>query len=78
MAPIALGLGADTGFRAPMAIAVVGGLLTSTLLSLVVVPSVFTLMDDVERWAGRRLSRLLTSGPHDAMEPATPHPQPAE
>jgi len=78
MAPIALGLGADAGFRAPMAIAVVGGLLTSTLLSLVVVPSVFTLMDDVERWAGRHLSRFLTSGPHDALEPTSSHPQPAE
>ena len=42
MAPVALGLDSDVSFRAPMAIAVIGGLLTSTVLSLVVVPVVFT------------------------------------
>jgi HAE1 family hydrophobic/amphiphilic exporter-1 len=68
MAPVALGLGADAGFRAPMAIAVIGGLLTSTLLSLIVVPSVFTLMDDFQHWIGGHLSRLVTSGPQDAVE----------
>jgi hydrophobic/amphiphilic exporter-1 (mainly G- bacteria), HAE1 family len=52
-----------------MAIAVVGGLVTSTLLSLVVVPSVFTLMDDLEGWLGRHLGRLLSSGPHEAAAP---------
>jgi HAE1 family hydrophobic/amphiphilic exporter-1 len=78
MAPIALGLGADSGFRAPMAIAVVGGLVTSTLLSLVVVPSVFTLMDDLEGWLGRRLGRLLTSGPHEAAAPIAVRGEPAE
>jgi predicted RND superfamily exporter protein len=43
-----------------MAIAVIGGLITSTLLSLLVVPAVFTYVDDVERglgWLGRRLRR---------------------
>lgn len=48
MMPIALGLGADAEFRAPMAIAVIGGLLSSTLLSLVYVPAVFTIMDDLD------------------------------
>ncbi len=47
MLPIALGLGADPSFRAPMAIAVIGGLITSTMLSLFVVPVVFTYVDDV-------------------------------
>ncbi|MDR0564645.1 MAG: efflux RND transporter permease subunit [Azoarcus sp.] len=52
MLPLALGLGrADTSFRAPMAIAVIGGLVTSTLLSLFVVPVVFTFVDDFARWA---------------------------
>lgn len=50
MAPIALGYGADASFRQPMAFAVIGGLLTSTALSLLVVPVVFTLVDDLERW----------------------------
>ena len=47
MLPVALGLGADPSFRSPMAIAVIGGLITSTFLSLLVIPVVFTLVDDV-------------------------------
>jgi multidrug efflux pump subunit AcrB len=60
MLPIAIGLGADADFRSPMAIAVVGGLVTSTLLSLVVIPSVFTVFDDMQRWVVPRLKRMLT------------------
>src|SRR5690606_27034564 len=48
MLPIALGLTADASFRAPMAVAVIGGLITSTVLSLVVVPAAFTPVDDAE------------------------------
>jgi multidrug efflux pump subunit AcrB len=55
MMPLALGWGADPSFRSPMAIAVIGGLMTSTLLSLLVVPAVFTYVDDVSVWLGRRL-----------------------
>jgi Cu/Ag efflux pump CusA len=47
MLPIALGMGADPSFRQPMAIIVIGGLLTSTMLSLLVVPVIFTLVDDL-------------------------------
>jgi multidrug efflux pump subunit AcrB len=46
MMPIAIGLGTDPSFRAPMAIVVIGGLITSTFLSLLVVPVVFTYVDD--------------------------------
>jgi multidrug efflux pump subunit AcrB len=46
MMPIALGIGTDPSFRAPMAIVVIGGLITSTFLSLLVVPVVFTYVDD--------------------------------
>jgi multidrug efflux pump subunit AcrB len=49
MMPIALGFGADASFRAPMAVAVIGGLITSTLLSLVVIPAAYTVIDDVSR-----------------------------
>jgi multidrug efflux pump subunit AcrB len=49
MLPIALGLGADASFRQPMAIAVIGGLVTSTALSLLVVPVAFTYVDGLER-----------------------------
>ena len=68
MMPIAIGLGADSDFRSPMAIAVVGGLITSTLLSLVVIPSVFTVFDDLQHFVVRRLKRLLTVDHHH--EPA--------
>jgi len=50
MLPIALKIGADADFRAPMAIAVIGGLITSTILSLFYVPVVFTYVDDAKRW----------------------------
>ena len=50
MMPIALGLGTDPSFRAPMAIVVIGGLITSTFLSLLVIPVLFTFVDDVVQW----------------------------
>jgi hydrophobic/amphiphilic exporter-1 (mainly G- bacteria), HAE1 family len=50
MLPIALGIGAGSEARAPMAICVVGGLITSTLLTLVIVPVVFTYIDDFQNW----------------------------
>lgn len=49
MTPIAFGLGGDS-FRQPMAIAVVGGLMTSTFLSLLIVPVVFTYINLAELW----------------------------
>jgi hydrophobe/amphiphile efflux-1 (HAE1) family protein len=70
MLPMALNLsGADSGFRSPMATAVIGGLITSTVLSLVVVPVVYEVVDNTENWIGRRLRRhtrptgaMVTSG----------------
>jgi multidrug efflux pump subunit AcrB len=63
MLPVAIGWGGDSEFRAPMAIAVIGGLLTSTVLTLVVVPAVFTILDDFERWLAPRASKLLAPPP---------------
>lgn len=57
MMPIALGFSGDSSFRAPMAIAVIGGLITSTLLSLIVIPATFTVVDDLGEWMSRRLRR---------------------
>ncbi len=54
MLPIAVGLGADPSFRAPMAIVVIGGLITSTFLSLLVIPVAFTFVDDAIGWLKRR------------------------
>jgi len=66
MVPSALALGEGGSFRAPMAIAVIGGLLASTLLSLVFVPAVFTIMDDLSRLFGWIFGRFV--GPKDEPE----------
>ncbi|MDO4682862.1 MAG: efflux RND transporter permease subunit [Lautropia sp.] len=58
MLPIIIGsASADSTFRAPMGVAVLGGLLTSTALSLLVVPAVFTYVDDLGQWVLRRWRR---------------------
>ena len=59
MLPVALSTAAS-GFRAPMGIAVIGGLITSTALTLVIVPSMFAVIDDVERWIAPRVARFFT------------------
>ncbi len=59
MMPIALGIGAGSEARAPMAVAVVGGLVTSTLLTLVVIPVVFTYVDDVQNWFSRVFGKVV-------------------
>src|SRR5580658_2562138 len=63
MIPVATGLGEASDFRQPMAIAVIGGLITSTLLTLVIVPAVFTLFDDIERLAGPVAAKMLAGSP---------------
>ena len=59
MLPSALGVGEGGAFRAPMAIAVIGGIIVSTVLSLVVVPSMYLVMDDLSRLLGWVLGRFL-------------------
>ena len=73
MMPIALGLGVDPSFRAPMAIVVIGGLITSTFLSLLVIPVVFTFVDDavlkIQGWFRRKRPHPaagVARGPADA------------
>ncbi|WP_435931557.1 efflux RND transporter permease subunit [Moraxella bovoculi] len=62
MLPLVFGWGgADATFRRPMAVAVLGGLITSTLLSLVVIPVVYTLMDDLSRFFKRKKSAQSAS-----------------
>jgi multidrug efflux pump subunit AcrB len=82
MVPVAIGLHGDSSFRAPMAIVVMGGLLLSTFLTLVIVPAGFTLADDLERWIGPRLGRLLNTNSGSpvptARAPAEGSAQPAE
>ena len=71
MLPNALGLGTEPSFRQPMAIVVIGGLLTSTVLSLLIVPVVFTYVDDFLVFAKRLLRRM-------APRHETPAPAPAQ
>ena len=70
MLPVAFAIGDP--FRAPMAIGVIGGLVTSTGLTLVVVPAGFTLIDDIERWVAPRIMRAVITEPHGTSA-ATAH-----
>jgi len=65
MLPVALDIGTGDGsFRSPMAIVVIGGLITSTFLSLLVIPVVFTYVDDIVQVLGRFFKRLQSVLPH--------------
>jgi hydrophobic/amphiphilic exporter-1 (mainly G- bacteria), HAE1 family len=72
MIPLALAIGAGAEQRAPMARAVIGGLITSTLLTLFVVPVMYTFLDDLGSWV---TARLTSASDHDAAA-ATPTPVP--
>ena len=62
MLPLAAGWStADASFRSPMAVAVIGGLITSTVLSLLVVPSAFTVIDDLSKGLSWLRNRVLQS-----------------
>ncbi|UAK25966.1 efflux RND transporter permease subunit [Sphingomonas nostoxanthinifaciens] len=62
MMPTALSIGGDGSWNQPMAVTVIGGLILSTLLTLLIVPAGFSLADGLERWLGPRLARTLTNG----------------
>ena len=77
MLPIAFALGGDGSWRQPMAVAVIGGITLSTMLTLIIVPAGFTLADDMEKWIGRRIGKAF----NQAGLPVPPQPtaqQPAE
>lgn len=79
MLPTALGVSSGSEFRQPLAIAVIGGLVSSTALSLILVPVVYAVMDDVENWLKPRLARLVTmpskQDQHDVLQMGDPsHP----
>jgi len=75
MLPIALSLEGDASWRAPMGVVVIGGLIFSTILTLVLVPAYFSLAIDMERWMGRKFVKLIDNG--EAQLPGT-QPLPAE
>jgi multidrug efflux pump subunit AcrB len=76
MIPTALSLSGDSSWRAPMGVSVIGGLIVSTILTLVIVPASFSIAVDVERWMGRFFGKLIT---HDGIEgDPLSAPRPAE
>lgn len=77
MSPIALKLGEGSEWRAPMAVTVIGGLLTSTLLTLVLIPAVYTIMDDFTGVLSRapRFVRLLVRMPRFQPHQHVPEPE---
>jgi multidrug efflux pump subunit AcrB len=78
MMPSALAFGAGGEFRSPMALAVIGGLIFSTVLSLVFVPAMFMVMDDLGSFIWRYSRKLIVStGEHDDRHHQPPQQQPA-
>jgi HAE1 family hydrophobic/amphiphilic exporter-1 len=69
MLPAALRVGGAESFQGQMAVAVIGGLVASTGLTLVMVPAAFTFIDDAERWLQRKLGRRLINTAADAALP---------
>jgi HAE1 family hydrophobic/amphiphilic exporter-1 len=55
MIPVAIGAGEGGDFRAPLGITVIGGVLTSTLLTLLVIPTVYEILADTRDWLARKL-----------------------
>ncbi len=78
MLPVALSIGGDGSFRAPMGIVVIGGLIVSTVLTLVIVPAGFSLAVGAENWLAPRLKRLLTNDEGADTPKPRPAPHPAE
>src|SRR5262249_59968462 len=74
MFPSALAFGDGGAFRSPMAIAVIGGLVVSTALSLIFVPAVFTLLGDLGGVMWRLFLRVLHSAPGRAASAAAGAP----
>ena len=68
MTPIAMGWAGDPSFRAPMGVAVIGGLIVSTVMSLFIVPAMFTVVDDFQQW----LARVGRRSEEDAGPAAAP------
>jgi len=78
MTPTALSIGGDGSWNQPMAVTVIGGLILSTLLTLVIVPAGFSLADSFEKWIAPLFGRVLTYKPGDDRGHGEALPQPAE
>ena len=70
MIPVALGLGEGADFRAPLGRAVIGGVITSTVLTLLVIPTIYEIFDEWRAWFRRKLSRGSVAKGHEGLTPA--------
>ncbi|MGF1549929.1 MAG: efflux RND transporter permease subunit [Sphingomonadaceae bacterium] len=77
MVPTALALTGDGAWRAPMGWTVIGGLILSTVLTLVIVPASFSIADSFEKWLRKYAGRILSYKPGEEPPPQAA-PQPAE
>jgi multidrug efflux pump subunit AcrB len=68
MVPTALSVSGDGAFRAPMGVAVIGGLILSTILTLALVPAGFSLASDIEQWIAQKAKRLLPESSGSSQE----------
>src|ERR687887_777923 len=75
LAPLALGIEEGSELLKSAAVVLIGGLLTSTLLTLVFIPAMYTIFDDVEEWAKRLVGRVSASRRFEARELAVLHPE---
>jgi HAE1 family hydrophobic/amphiphilic exporter-1 len=73
MIPVALGRGEGAQFRQPLGVAVIGGTITSTLLTLLVIPTVYEILDDVRHWLVVRFRRVVGVGERGVAQPRTVH-----
>ena len=70
MLPTALSLSGDSSWRAPMGVTVIGGLIFSTILTLLLVPAYFSIAIDIEAWIGRKFRKfIVTEGPEPVGRP---------
>jgi HAE1 family hydrophobic/amphiphilic exporter-1 len=69
MLPVAIGHGEGADFRAPLGRAVIGGVITSTLLTLIVIPTIYEILDEFKEW-----TRAKFFGRHRTAEARTPEP----
>ena len=72
MVPVAIGAGEGADFRSPLGRAVIGGVLTSTLLTLLVIPTIYEILDGWRSWLGEKLKRrVVRSHAETIPAPAT-------
>jgi hydrophobic/amphiphilic exporter-1 (mainly G- bacteria), HAE1 family len=75
MIPVALGLGEGADFRAPLGRAVIGGVITSTVLTLVVIPTIYEILDE---WRDKVFSRFRKTQPAHGHAGPTPIAEPGD